>query len=71
MKKFKKLSPDIGTGFVYFDEVNHKYYDEEGNPMMSGSAAESIEVGEPDMTYPAKAMAKSTGINEEKIPPIP
>lgn len=66
-KKYKKLTPDIGEGFVYFDEENHKYYDENGNQMLSGSKAEEAEVGPADMSYAAAAVSKSTKIPEKKI----
>ena len=67
LSKYKKIVPDIGEGHVYFDEENHRYFDEQGNQMISGSRLEEMEVGPTDMTYPAEAMAKSTGIPKQKI----
>ena len=67
LDKLEKIVPDIGDGFVYFDPVAHKYYDEEGQPMISGSMAEESEVGVVDMSYASKAMAKSTGMKESVI----
>lgn len=66
-KKFKKIIPDIGEGFVYFDEDNHVYYSESGQEMQSGSKAEAAEVGEVDMSYALKAVAKSTKLRPEVI----
>ena len=65
--KFKKLVPDIGEGFVYFDEANHIYYNENGERMTSGSMMEELEVGTTDLSYAAEAMAKSTRIPKSRI----
>lgn len=65
--KFKKLVPDIGEGFVYFDEANHIYYNEDGERMTSGSMMEELEVGTADLSYAAEAMAKSTKIPKSAI----
>lgn len=66
-KNFEKLFPDIGEGFVYFDKENHEYFNEQGDRMTSGSMLEKEEIGESDLSYAAKAMAKSTRIPEKKI----
>lgn len=65
--KLTKLIPDIGNGFVMFDEVNHIYYDENGNRMISGSVFESEHEPVTDFSYAAKAMAKSTGVKPAHI----
>lgn len=64
---YKLLTPDIGDGHVYFDEENHIYYNEQGGLMTSGSRLEEEEAGKIDLSYALKAMAKSTGIDKNKI----
>ena len=63
----KKMVPDIGEGYVYFDEENHKYYDEQGNPMMSGSTFEDSQTPDFNPDYPARAISKSTGVKADLI----
>lgn len=65
--KLTKLIPDIGVGFVYFDEVNHNYYDENMKPMLSGSVFESSQTPDFNPEFPAKALEKSTGVDADKI----
>lgn len=65
--ELKRLIPDIGTGFVMFDEENHVYFDEDGNRMISGSVFEEEHSPISDFSYAAKAMGKSTGIKPDEI----
>ena len=62
-----RLVPDIGTGYVMFDEDNHRYFDEDGNQMISGSVFESNHKPEVNFSYAAKAMAKNTGAKADDI----
>lgn len=64
---FKKLTPDIGEGTVYFDEKEHLYYDENGNQMVSGSRFEDKYTPEPNFDAIATAVGKSTGVNKDVI----
>lgn len=65
--RLKRMIPDIGSGFVYFDEEEHVYYDENMKPMISGSRFESSNTPEFNPEFPAKALAKSTGVDADKI----
>lgn len=65
--ELKRLIPDIGTGFVMFDEENHAYFDEDGNRMISGSVFEEEFSPIANFSYAAKAMGKSTGIKPDEI----
>lgn len=67
LSKYKKIVPDIGEGHVYFDEENHRYFNEQGVQMISGSRLEEMEVGPTDMSYAAEAIAKTTKIPKQKI----
>jgi len=60
MEKQKVVFGD--DDYVYFDTVNHKAYDKNGHELLSGSRAEKIFAPEFDPKYPAKAVAKSTGV---------
>lgn len=53
--------------FIYFDELNHKAYDKDGNELLSGSNAEKMFRPEVNLSYPAKALSKSTGVLSEDI----
>jgi hypothetical protein len=63
----KKLFPDVGEGFVWFDERNHIYYNEEGEQMMSASQLEEAETGKPDMKTIAGKMAELGQLDESTI----
>lgn len=65
--KLTRLIPDIGIGYVMFDELNHVYYDEDGNQMLSGSVFEAEHSPQTNFSYAAKAMGKSTGIKPDEI----
>lgn len=65
--ELKKLIPDIGTGYIYFDEKEHVYFDENMRPMISGSRFESSQIPEFNPEFPAKALEKSTGVDADKI----
>lgn len=65
--KLTRLIPDIGVGYVMFDELNHVYYDEDGNQMLSGSVFEAEHSPQVNFSYAAKAMGKSTGIKPDEI----
>ena len=53
--------------FVFWDKENHKAYDKDGHELQSGSATEHKYLPEPDFTYPAKAIAKKTGLSQGDI----
>lgn len=53
--------------YIYFDEKEHKAYDKDGHELLSGSRAEKQLRPEVDLTYPAKAMSKTTGVKPEDI----
>lgn len=55
----KRLIPDIGEGYVMYDEANHVYYDEEGKQMISGSLFEAENKPAVNLFFPAKATAKA------------
>ena len=61
---FKDMTPQKvaygDTDYVFFDEANHKAYDEDGHLLLSGSQAEHKFLKDVDLTYPARALAKST-----------
>ena len=65
--QLEEIIPVIGTGYVMFDRVNHIYFDEEGNQMISGSKYEDMYSPDVDFSYAAKAMSKSTGIKPDMI----
>lgn len=62
-----KLIPTIGEGYVMFDAVGHVYYDEDGNQMVSGSVFDGDHKPEVDFSYPAAALAKTTGVSADEI----
>lgn len=53
--------------FVYFDEKNHIAYDANGKQLLSGSQFEEKYHPEFNANYPAKALAKKTGVLEADI----
>ena len=63
----KRLIPDIGTGYVMFDEANHAYYDEEGNQMISGSLFEKAHKPVANLFFPAKATAKAIDCKPNQV----
>lgn len=68
IKNFKKQIVVIGDEpFVYWDEENHNAYDSNGKLLMSGSRVERYPFPEFNPTYPAKALAKKTGVKAEDI----
>lgn len=52
---------------IYWDEENHKAYSMSGQELYSGSKIEKYPFPEFDPTYPAKALAKRTGVKAEDI----
>lgn len=53
--------------YIFFDVKEHKAYDKDGHELLSGSRAEKQLRPEVDLTYPAKAMSKTTGVKSEDI----
>lgn len=52
---------------IYWDEENHKAFSLDGKELYSGSKIEKYPFPEFDPTYPAKALAKKTGVIMEDI----
>lgn len=52
---------------IYWDEENHNAYSMGGDLLYSGSRVEKYPFPEFDPTYPAKALAKKTGLKSEDI----
>lgn len=68
MRDMEKQKVVIGDDdYVYFDTLNHKAYDKNGHELLSGSRAEKIFAPEFDPKYPAKAIAKTTGVKAEDV----
>lgn len=68
MRDFEVQDVFIGDDdVIYFDTINHRAYDKNGKELLSGSNAEKMFLEEFDPTYPAKALAKSTGAKMEDI----
>lgn len=63
-----KVKVDYGDDdYIYFDEENHRAYNKDGKELLSGSRLESKYHPEVDFRYPAKAIAKKTGVFESDI----
>lgn len=65
--KLKRLIPDIGEGYVMYDEANHVYYDEQGKQMISGSLFEAENKPAVNLSFPAKATAKAAGCKPNDV----
>lgn len=65
-----KLVPDIGSGYVMFDEKNHVYYDEDGVQMISGSRYEAEYKPEANLYFAAKSTAKKLNVKATDITDI-
>ena len=66
-KKCEKLKPVIGEGFVYFDRENHKYYDEKGRKMISGSEYAGQQFAKFDGENIAENVANYYGWNKNSV----
>ena len=63
-----RVRVDYGdSDYVYFDEKNHLAYDASGKQLLSGSQFEEKYHPEFNPKYPAKALAKKTGVFEADI----
>ena len=68
MRDFDRQKVLIGDAdYVWFDTLNHRAYDENGRELLSGSRAEKMFVDPFDPKYPAKAIAKKTGVKPDDI----
>ena len=67
LKRMKEVKPVYGDGIVLFDEKNHHYFNENGERMLSGSTFEESQVNSPDLSFAAKGLARSTGIDQHTI----
>lgn len=65
LKKEKVIYGD--SDFIYFDEANHLAYDADGKLLLSGSKFEEKYHPEFNLKYPAKAIAKRSGLYESDI----
>ena len=63
----KRLIPDIGEGYVMYDETNHVYYDEQGKQMISGSLFEAENKPAVNLFFPAKATAKAVNCKPNDV----
>lgn len=63
----KRLIPDIGEGYVMYDEANHTYYDEQGKQMISGSLFEAEHKPAVNLFFPAKATAKAVDCKPNEV----
>ena len=63
-----RVRVDYGDAdFVYFDEDNHIAYDASGKQLLSGSQFEEKYHPNFDFKYPAKAIAKKTGMHSDDV----
>lgn len=53
--------------YIYFDADQHMAYDLEGHVLRSGSQIEEMYRPKVNFEYPAKAIAKSTGVKKEDV----
>lgn len=68
VEKLPKQIVTVGDEpFIYWSEASHKAYDQKMNELYSGSKIEKFPFKEFDPTYPAKALAKKTGVKAEDI----
>ena len=67
LKHMKRLDSPYTQKTILFDERHHRYFDEEGNPLQSGSGFEEEQVGTPDLSFAAKAIAKATGLQQSEV----
>lgn len=68
LTKLEKQEVIFGDSkYIYFDEYNHRAYDEDGHLLVSGSQVEHQFAPEVNLEYPAKALSKSCGVKKEDI----
>lgn len=66
--KFQKVKVQYGDDdYIYFDEANHNAYDKDGKLLLSGSRFEEKYHPDFNAKYPAKAIAKRTGVFEADV----
>lgn len=67
MSNLIKKIPDIGEGFVWYDEKKHEYYDEEMNPMISGSKFDDSHREPFPENLIANRLSQKIGLDKEEI----